>query len=63
MTLVPYPDFVRRVIAALLLVIVMCAGCKTNGATDQEDKTQQRFDCTAANLAAAGGAASTTIQC
>ncbi len=53
----------RRVIAAVLLVVVMCAGCKTNGATDQEDKTQQRFDCTAANLAAAGGGASTTIQC
>ena len=53
----------RRVIAAVLLVVLMCAGCKTKGAHDQEDKTQQRFDCTAANLAAAGGGASTTIQC
>jgi hypothetical protein len=47
--------------AAVLLVIVMCAGCKTNGATQQEDKTQQRFDCTAANLAGAGSG--TTIKC
>ena len=53
----------RRVIAAVLLVVVTCAGCKMSGATQQEDKTQQRFDCTAANLAAAGAGASTTIQC
>ncbi len=59
----PYPDSMRRVIAAVLLVVVSCAGCKMSGATQQEDKTQQRFNCAAANLAGANGGASTTIQC
>ena len=59
----PYPELMRRVIAAVLFVVVTCAGCKMSGGTDQGDKTQQGFDCTAANLAAAGGGASTTIQC
>jgi len=53
----------RRVLAAVALVVIVCAGCKTKGATEQEDKTQQRFDCAAANLAGAGGGVSTTIKC
>ncbi len=51
----------RRVAIAALLTLVTSAGCKTSGATQQEDKTQQRFDCTAANLAGAGSG--TTIKC
>ena len=53
----------RRVVAVVCLVVVLCAGCKVSGATQQEDKTQQRFNCAAANLAGAGGGVSTTIQC
>jgi hypothetical protein len=55
---------VRRLVVAVLLVVALCAGCdKMHGATDQEDKTQQRFDCAAAQIAGAGGGVSTTIQC
>ncbi len=50
----------RRVLAVVLMVLV-CAGCDAKGAKNETDKTQERLDCAAANLAAAG--ASTTIQC
>lgn len=51
----------RRIALAIVLTVVMCAGCDAKGAKSETDKTQQRFDCAAVNLAAAG--ASTTIQC
>ena len=54
----------RRVVVAVILTVALCAGCdKTNGAKEQEDKTQGRFDCAAANIAGASAGASTTIKC
>ncbi len=52
---------VSRLLFAIVLTVVACVGCDSKGAKSETDKTQQRFDCAAANLAAAG--ASTTIQC
>lgn len=52
---------VRRLLFVIVLTVVVCAGCDTKGAKSETDKTQQRFDSAAANIAAAG--ASTTIQC
>ena len=52
----------RRVVVAVVLIVLLCTGCdKMNGAKNETDKTQQRLDCAAANIAAAG--ASTTLQC
>ena len=51
----------RRLLLTIVLTIVVCAGCDSKAAKNETDKTQQRFDCAAANIAAAG--ASTTIQC
>ncbi|HTN78459.1 MAG TPA: hypothetical protein VMK16_02200 [Acidimicrobiales bacterium] len=54
----------RRLVASVMLVALLCVGCdKTNGAKEQEDKTQQRFDCAAANIAGASAGASTTLTC
>ncbi|HMK12727.1 MAG TPA: hypothetical protein VK461_14140 [Acidimicrobiales bacterium] len=54
----------RRLVVSIMLIGLLCAGCdKTNGAKEQEDKTQQRFDCAAANIAGASAGASTTLKC
>jgi len=61
---IPYPVVMRRLVVSIMLIGLLCAGCdKTNGAKEQEDKTQQRFDCAAANIAGASAGASTTLKC